>query len=294
MSPKTPSETDSYDLNTEIALFRYGLIAPVVHDPPPGGQQEQRLREIAAKAYRVPGSTRTHVSVTTLRRYLQAYREGGFDALRPKPRADKGAPRAFPQEVLDRAIALREEQPARTTQTLVDILARDESLNLDQPINVHTLTTHLRRWGKTRRLLRQNVKVHRRFEREHVNDLWQGDAMFGPWLPDPDQPGKKRRAHLFCFIDDADEYIRQSPGAFRPVLLRRSPTAHGARAQGGHLAPWAAQGDLRRQRTGLFLHPVRRRLRHARHPAHPRRAVLTAGQRQAGALLRNLARPVPA
>lgn len=220
MSPKIPSDPDSDDLNTEIALFRYGLIAQVVHDPPPGGQLEQRLRDIAAKSYRIPGSTRTRVSVTTLRRYLEAYREGGFDALRPSPRADKGIPRAFPPEVLDAAIALREEQPSRTTQTLVDILERDESLNLDRPVSVHTLTTHLRWRGKTRRLLRQNVKVHRRFEREHVNDLWQGDAMVGPWLPDPDRPGKKRRAHLFCFIDDHSRLVPFAQFFFDEALPR--------------------------------------------------------------------------
>lgn len=220
MSRKTPVDPDSYDLNTEIALFRYGLIAPLVHDPPPSGQQEQRLREIAAKTYRIPGSTRTRVSVTTLRRYLKAYQMHGFDALRPSPRSDKGKPRAFSPEVLEKAIALREEQPSRTTQTLADILARDESLSPDHPINVHTLTTHMRRRGKTRRLLRQNVKVHRRFERKHVNDLWQGDAMFGPWLPDPDRPGKKRRTHLFCFIDDHSRLVPFAQFFFDEALPR--------------------------------------------------------------------------
>jgi putative transposase len=220
MSPRNPSETDAVDLNTEIALFRYGLIAQLIHDPAPGGQQEQRLRELAAKTYRIPGSTRTCVSVTTLRRYLAAYRERGFDGLRPAPRTDKGTPRAFPQQALDAAIALREEQPARTTQTLVDILARDERLNLDRPIHVHTLTTHLRWQGKTRRLLGQNVKVHRRFERERVNDLWQGDAMVGSWLPDPDRPGKKRRAHLFCFIDDHSRLVPFAQFFFDEALPR--------------------------------------------------------------------------
>ena len=38
------------------------------------------------------------------------------------------------QEVLDRAIALREDQPRRTTQTLVDILRRDPAVKLDGPL----------------------------------------------------------------------------------------------------------------------------------------------------------------
>src|SRR3972149_8465821 len=124
MSPSPAAETEPYDLNTEIALFRYGLIAQLVHTPPDRGQQESLLREIAARTYTIPGSTRTRVSLTTLRRYLKTYGAHGFDALRPTARADTGASRAIAPEVLTQAIALREEQPARTTQTIVDILQR--------------------------------------------------------------------------------------------------------------------------------------------------------------------------
>ena len=112
-----PTHDDSLDWNTEMALFRYGLIAPLLQDPPSKGLQEQALRELAAKTYRIPGSPRTKISLTTLRRYLKAYRAGGFEALRPPPRADRGTPRAFPPAVLERAIQLRAEQPARTTPT---------------------------------------------------------------------------------------------------------------------------------------------------------------------------------
>jgi len=220
MSPNTSSETDPYDRNTAIALFRYGLIAQLVHTPPATGQQEQLLREIAARTYSIPGSTRTRVSVTTLRRYLKIYAAQGFDALRPTARADTHTARAFPAAVLTQAIALREEQPARTTQTIVDILQRDPQLTVEQPINVHTLTTHLRQLGKTRRLLNLSAKAYRRFEREHVNSLWQGDAMAGPWLPDPEVPGRKRRTHLFCFIDDHSRLVPFAEFFFDETLPR--------------------------------------------------------------------------
>lgn len=220
MPPKTAQQPPNADLDTEIALFRYGLIAQLIHDPPAPGGQEALLREIAAKRYRIPNSTRTQVSTITLRRYLRAYRAGGFEALRPVPRGDAGVPRALAPEVLARAIALREEQPARTTQTLVDILQRDPSLQLDHPINVHTLTTQLRRCGKTRHLLAQRPTAYRRFERDQVNALWQGDALVGPWLPDPGQPGKKRRAHLFCFIDDHSRLVPYAEFFFDEALPR--------------------------------------------------------------------------
>ena len=58
------------------------------------------------------------------------------------------------------------------------------------------LGTHLRRAGKTRRLLAQRPTAYRRFERDQVNALWQGDALVGPWLPDPGQPGHDEVAQL--------------------------------------------------------------------------------------------------
>ena len=220
MSPLPATEPDAHDRNTAIALFRYGLIAQLVHTPPESGQQESLLREIAARTYTIPGSSRTRVSLTTLRRYLKTYVAHGFDALRPAARADTGASRAIAPEVLTKAIALREEQPARTTQTIVDILQRDPLLTVDPPINVHTLTTQLRQRGKTRRLLTQSAKAYRRFERDHPNSLWQGDALAGPWLPDPNLPGKKRRAHLFAFIDDHSRLVPYAEFFFDEALPR--------------------------------------------------------------------------
>jgi transposase InsO family protein len=90
---------------------------------------------------------------------------------------------------------------------LVELLARDPSLKLDGPINAHTLTTQLRQRGKSRRQLGLATRAYRRFERAHSNSLWQGDAMVGPWLPDPVVAGRKRRAHLFCFLDDHSRLV---------------------------------------------------------------------------------------
>ncbi len=220
MHTKTEPRPDGHDHSTEIALFRYGLVAPVIHNPPPAGQLEQALRDLAAQCYQSPTSACTRVSVTTLRRYLKAYQAGGFDALRPAPRDDVGSPRAFAPKVLERAIALRQEQPARTTRTLVDILARDASLSCDQLPNVHTLATHLRQLGKTRRLLSHAPRAFRRFEQEEVNALWQGDALVGPWLPDPHLPARKRRAHLFSFLDDHSRLLPYGEFFFDEALPR--------------------------------------------------------------------------
>lgn len=207
MSRKNLSQTDPVERNTEIALFRYGLIAALLYEPQETGFTEKALRVIAARSYTIPYSKRTQVSVTSLRRYLYDYRQGGFEALRPQARGDKRTPRAFSAEVLAKAVGLREEQPARTTPMIVQLLKRDPEVKPDDLPNAHTLATHLRQLGKTRRLLKQQDRAFKRFERSLPNELWQGDAMDGPWLPDPNQPAKKRKAYLFCFLDDHSRLV---------------------------------------------------------------------------------------
>jgi transposase InsO family protein len=220
MPKKTVPHPDSVERNTEIALFRYGLIAPLLYDPLAAGELEQALRAIAAKTYTIPYSTRTRVGVSTLRRYLKQYNQGGFQALRPHERKDKRAPRVFAPEVLEKAVALREEQPERTTPMIVQLLLRNPELKLSQPPNPHTLATHLRKLGKTRRLLRTQNRTFTRFERSQPNELWQGDCMDGPWLPDPSQPAKKRKAYLFCFLDDYSRLATYAEFFFDEALPR--------------------------------------------------------------------------
>jgi len=140
-------------------------------DALPAGAVEKALKEIAARSYRIPYSSRTKVGISTLRRYLKLYQQSGFDALRPNTRSDRRTPRSFPAEVLQKAIALREEQPERTITMIVELLKRDPELKDMQDLNAHTLSTHLRQQGKTRRLLADKPRSYKRFEREHANSL---------------------------------------------------------------------------------------------------------------------------
>jgi hypothetical protein len=50
----------------KVALFRYGLIAPLVLELLPRGELTRRAEEIASRHYEIPGSKRTSISVDTL------------------------------------------------------------------------------------------------------------------------------------------------------------------------------------------------------------------------------------
>lgn len=149
---KGAETTDAETKRTEIALFRYGLLAPILHRELARGELLAHLHQVAASHHQIPFSARLTVSFKTLWRWLVAYRKLGFDGLKPRPRRDEGTPRRVPQEFIDRAIALRQEVPSRSAATIVEIpslrsgqaLARDPSL---PRVKVSTLRSFLGRTG---------------------------------------------------------------------------------------------------------------------------------------------------
>jgi transposase InsO family protein len=105
-------------------------------------------------------------------------------------------------------VALKEELPARSVRQIVDMLAMDPETPVGPgELKVSTLARHLRLLDKTRRLLAQPARTFRRFEQEGPNRLWQADVCYGPWLPDPQDPNKKRRTYLVAFLDDYSRLV---------------------------------------------------------------------------------------
>jgi transposase InsO family protein len=200
----------SKDRRTEIALFRYTLILPLIRgEYPPGGKDKLR-RQIASRHYDIPCSSRRSISSTTLARWEYIYQAQGFDGLKPQPRADRGACRAISPQTLDRAETLKREQPFRSARSIIRILSLDKTNPIPEShIAPRTLRRQLARRGATAPLLlaEQRPKSYRRFERSHFGDLWQSDAMHGPHLPDLADPDRRRQAFLFAFLDDHSRLI---------------------------------------------------------------------------------------
>jgi putative transposase len=84
------------DKAEKVALFRYGLIAPLVLETLPRGELTRRAQEVAARLYDIPNSNRRQVSVDTLLDWTLRYRRNGLAALSPKPRQDRGQTRRTP------------------------------------------------------------------------------------------------------------------------------------------------------------------------------------------------------
>ena len=198
------------DKRTEIALFRYTLILPLLRGEHPPGGKEQRRRQIAVKQHDIPCSSRHTVSTTTLARWERIYQGKGFEGLKPQPRSDRGQSRVISSETLDRAEALKREQPLRSARSIIRILSLDQTNPVpEERIAPRTLRRHLTQRGATaaQLLSQQRPKPYHRFERSHFGSLWQGDAMDGPYLPNPARPDKQRQVFLFAFLDDHSRLV---------------------------------------------------------------------------------------
>ena len=223
--------TDEKDRQA-IALFRYGLIAEVVQLPSGSRGLYARLREKAALAHRIPGSYRTRVAVETMRHWIKDYRNGGFDALLPRPRADRGCSRALPQPVADALLELKEGSPELSIpQLIAELERRGLAGQAPQPApsTVHRLLARAGLMDKTAG--EPVVAERRRFAFEHPGQLWMSDVMHGPSVT-LSASRVRRKTYLIAFLDDATRVVpycafalAENTQAFLPVfkqaLLRR-------------------------------------------------------------------------
>ena len=76
-----------------VALFRSEIIGALARRELEHGQLTAALAELSGQRFRAPGNKRTtQYSVSTLQRWLYAYKLGGLEALRPQARKDRSWP----------------------------------------------------------------------------------------------------------------------------------------------------------------------------------------------------------
>ena len=186
---------EELDRQREEGLRRYQIIVPLL---------EEGLEECEKRQIRRLIRDREGLSARTLRRYVAAFKQQGFDGLLPRERKDKGSCKAIPAEALKIAAELRQELPARSAERIQQLLTA-EGYNVTRS----TLERHLRKLGFSGREIKATQKqvASRRFNRVGRNTLWQADLKYGPYLPDPHHPSHKIKTYLIAIIDDATRLV---------------------------------------------------------------------------------------
>ena len=104
-------QADDCDAAIKTARFRFSLIAPLVQGPVPDGSDTAYFMRITKEPLTLPDGRCVKYSRKTPRKWHYLYKKGGFDALLPKTRSDKGIPRALPDTAIEEILRLKEKYP---------------------------------------------------------------------------------------------------------------------------------------------------------------------------------------
>lgn len=208
----------------DVAMFRYGLIAPVLQHTvdDPGAY----LDDLVGRVHDVPHYGPRQYCKKTLQRWIADYRRENLDGLLPKVRQDKAVPRTISPDMAEEIINYRLLHPEWTVRLLYDQMIK-EDLFEPEAFSYHTLFRFLKQKQLSKIKGNENIsrsKDRKKFAFEEVNHLWQGDMLTGPYVL---EDGKRKRAYLFAFIDDCSRVVpfayfstRQNFNVMKDVYLK--------------------------------------------------------------------------
>lgn len=188
------------DEKQQIALFRYGLIAPIITSSVTN--KAEYIRSVAAKVYDVPVYSIKEFSPKTINCWLYSYKHNGFNGLIPASRNDIGNSRAISKKLQPEIIELRKNYINLNVSLFYDLLI-DKGIILRNDFSYATLHRFLKKQDLVKDRL-PDPHIRQRFQHVEVGILWQGDVYHGPYI---NNGSKKIKAYLIAFIDDASRRI---------------------------------------------------------------------------------------
>ncbi len=212
-----------------VATFRFEVIAPLVVRPLGPGERAHLVRDLAARLWKTPDGRTIRIHARTITRWAARYKADGFGGLLPEERTDRGVGRVLPEQVVARAVALRQEDPERSVLQLIRIIEL-EGLAEPGTIKRTTLGDALCRAGVSRAEVTRHKQTFALRESPYPNAMWQLDACHMLHLPDAHD--RRRTIYLVAALDDYSRHVvgRLYPAEDRPALadlLKRAVTARG-------------------------------------------------------------------
>lgn len=186
----------------DIALWRYGIISPLLHRGVNDRLMQEALTDLACKNYRHPSGESMTFSPETLRKWLYRYARHGLPGLADKQRSDKGRYQ-IPDNLVEALIALRKDHPRWTLARILKDLLATGQWNGTRPSR-----SALYRFASARNLHRdphlETVTARRSFAFDRFGQLWVADFLHGPklWIGK-----KKKKTYLHLILDDCSRFV---------------------------------------------------------------------------------------
>ena len=189
------------NLRNQIALFRYGILAPYIQRQVDTKVPWTFFKDAADKKYQYIDGTFRSVSPSSIERWLKSYNEKGFDGLKPLGRSDVGKQRKIDDELSKKITYYVEEYPRLPATQIYEKLINTNEIT-SKELSLSTVTRFVSTIKKSKGL--KPITEYKRYEKEHINEVWYGDTTYGPYIT---IDGKKRRVYIIALIDDASRKI---------------------------------------------------------------------------------------
>ena len=187
-----------------IALWRLGVLGPLVSARLERGDRANFFKQAAARTYEDHGGRRVKISSSTVEAWYYRWLKGGFDALKPGGRCDAGVSRSIAPGTARLIVDLKRENPRRSIRRIIRMLERAGKARAGEltKSSVHRLLlTH----GLSQRPRRHYDTERRAFRHPHAGDLWMGDVMHGPRVIAEEK--RVRKSYLHLFLDSATRFV---------------------------------------------------------------------------------------
>jgi putative transposase len=190
------------DPETQKALWRYGVISPLLHRSDDDPALVQMIAKLADKRFIRADGTAVSLSAETIRKWLYRYRAGGLDALADRTRSDKGK-HNVPKAVAEALPGLREAHPNWTAAKMLERLLADGHWNGITPSRA-SLYRFIDAHGLKRSPSQAPPAARRPFAFDCFGQMWMADFMHGPRLR---EARSFKKAILHAIMDDASRYV---------------------------------------------------------------------------------------
>ena len=185
-----------------MATIRLAVIQPAFNGTFPDMNKQAYYARIAQHPLKLPDGRQIRYSPGTFSCWESEYRKGGFDALMPKQRADKGHSRRLDADAMAKIYELREKYPRLSATGIRDKMIADGIIDAAD-VSVTTFQRFIKK-NNLKGASAPGMKDRRAFEEEFSTGMYQADTLYGPRI---NEDGMARQTYCIMILDDKSRLI---------------------------------------------------------------------------------------
>ena len=181
---------------TAIAQFRLSLIAPIIHNLYQDSSRTAYYKRITQNEFTLPDGSTVRYEYKTIEKWVSMYQLGGFEALMPRERSDKGSTRALSDVAIEEIYRLKTEYPRlNATQIHSNLITNGF---IPATVSVSAVQRFIKR-NDLKSARNPSIQDRKAFEEDSFGRMWQADTCYFPHIT---ENGQSRRVYCIMIIDD--------------------------------------------------------------------------------------------